>query len=333
MASNNIWLVRAGEGGAFADEFEEQGVVAIGWSKAGPIAAAMSDPEVEACFIKAYPTAKPGNRRSGAGQVKRFVRELKVGDLVATYAPDRRIYLLGTIAGEVGWREHELARVRPVKWTRAVSRDVLSATLRNTLGSILTLFNVEGGAGEMMERSVPLGEEQPVSPPTLDADEEKEDLILGDTERKALGLLEDRLARLDWKQMQIVVAAILRAMGYKTRVAEAGPDRGFDIFASPDGLGFEEPRIFVEVKHRQAQMGSPEIRSFLGGRKPGDRCLYVSTGGFSKDARYEAERSSIPLTLLVLEDLRTLLLEHYENLDAEVRSLVPLKRVYLPVPE
>ncbi len=38
-------------------------------------------------------------------------------------------------------------------------------------------------------------------------------------------------------------------------------------------------------------MGSKEIRAFLGGRKQGDKCLYVSTGGFSKDAHYEADRA------------------------------------------
>jgi restriction system protein len=36
--------------------------------------------------------------------------------------------------------------------------------------------------------------------------------------------------------------------------------------ASPGGLGFEDPRIVVEVKHRTAAMGSLDIRSFLGGR-------------------------------------------------------------------
>jgi len=57
-------------------------------------------------------------------------------------------------------------------------------------------------------------------------------------------------------------------------------------------------------------MGSQEIRSFLGGQR-GDRCLYVSTGGFSKDAKYEADRSTIPITLIDLPTLRELLVENY----------------------
>ena len=90
-------------------------------------------------------------------------------------------------------------------------------------------------------------------------------------------------------------------MGYKTRVSPSGSDRGKDIVASRDGLGFEDPRIVVEVKHRNATMGSQEIRGFLGGRHESDKGLYVSTGGFTKDARYEAERARIPLTLMDLE--------------------------------
>jgi restriction system protein len=130
--------------------------------------------------------------------------------------------------------------------------------------------------------------------------------------------------------MQDLVAGILRAMGYRTTVAKAGPDRGVDIFASPDGLGLREPRIFVEVKHRQAQMGAKEIRAFLGGRKKGDKCLYVSTGGFSKDAMYEAERAYVATTLITLPLVRRRLIDYYESTDAETRALVPLKRLYWP---
>ena len=131
--------------------------------------------------------------------------------------------------------------------------------------------------------------------------------------------------------MQELVAAILRAMGFKTRVSPAGPDRGKDIVASPDGLGLSPPRIKVEVKHRrQSQMGAPEIRSFLGGLRGDDRGMYVSTGGFTKDAHYEAERSALPVSLVDLDVLAELLVQHYENLDSDGKALVPLTRVYLP---
>ncbi|MBB5192286.1 putative Mrr-cat superfamily restriction endonuclease [Silvimonas terrae] len=130
--------------------------------------------------------------------------------------------------------------------------------------------------------------------------------------------------------MQELVAGVLRAMGYKTRISPSGSDRGKDIVASPDGLGFEDPRIVVEVKHRAAAMGSQEIRSFLGGRHDNDRGLYVSTGGFTKDARYEAERARIQVTLMDLDDLVRSIIEHYERMDIDTQRLVPLRKLYWP---
>ncbi len=138
------------------------------------------------------------------------------------------------------------------------------------------------------------------------------------------------MSALDWSEMQDLVAGILRAMSYKTQVSPAGPDRGKDIIASPDGFGFENPRIVVEVKHRSGQMGSQAIRSFLGGRHKDDRGLYVSTGGFSKDAFYEADRAAVPLTLWTLDNLVRALVEHYDATDAETKRLMPLKRMYWP---
>jgi restriction system protein len=78
-------------------------------------------------------------------------------------------------------------------------------------------------------------------------------------------------------------------------------------------------------------MGSQQIRSFLGGLRQGDRALYISTGGFSKDAGYEADRSNIPITLLNLDDLASLVVTHYENFDMDGKILIPLTRLYWPV--
>ncbi|MEM9413593.1 MAG: restriction endonuclease, partial [Planctomycetota bacterium] len=109
-------------------------------------------------------------------------------------------------------------------------------------------------------------------------------------------------------------------------------DRGIDVFASPDGLGLQEPRIFVEVKHRRrTRIGAPDIRTFLGGRQPGDKCLFVSTGGFAREAKYEAERSSIPIRLLDLQAIRELVIENYESFSTSAKNLLPLERFYWPI--
>jgi restriction system protein len=159
------------------------------------------------------------------------------------------------------------------------------------------------------------------------------DLAEGDHETVSAGhiMIKDRILKLNDEELELLVAAVLRAMGYKARVTPKGPDRGVDVIASPDGLGLEEPRIKAEVKHRKNQMGAQDVRSFLGGLRHGDRALYVSTGGFSKDAGYEADRSNIPITLLTLDDLASLVVTHYENFDMDGKVLIPLTRLYWPV--
>jgi restriction system protein len=124
-----------------------------------------------------------------------------------------------------------------------------------------------------------------------------------DTEERARELIKDKVLRLDDSQMEHLVAALFRAMGYKARVTPKGPDRGVDVFASPDGLGLQEPRIKAEVKHRPGTtIGSQDLRSFLGGLRPGDRGLYVSTGGYTKEAKYEADRANIPVLCSISKD-------------------------------
>jgi restriction system protein len=332
MPPSKLWFVRAGEGAAHVGEFVNEGHVAIGWNEVGAISADTTDEQLDAAFDRAYPDDKPGARRVWLAMVRRFTRELKKGDGVITYDPDRRLYLLGEIESDIERRQHDLGRVRRVRWTHQVQRDVLSPGTRNSLGAIATLFQVVGEAREeVWAKATPFG--FPTVEPTpvrVAPTGEGEGGVLADTLAKAEGFIEDRLVQLSWDEVQELFAGILRAMGYRARVSPAGVDRGVDIFASPDGLGLEEPSIFVEVKHRKGKMDAPEIRSFLGGRKPGDRCLYVSTGGFSKEALYEAERASVPIQLVNLQRLRELFLEYYEQLPPQASALVPLKKVYWP---
>ena len=123
---------------------------------------------------------------------------------------------------------------------------------------------------------------------------------------------------------------ILQAMGYKARVSPPGSDRGKDVEASPDGLGLTDPRIVVEVKHRQGSTGAHDVESFVAGLRSGHKGLYVSTGGFTKEAKYEADRANIPMTLIDLEGLVDLIIQHYDDFDSETRHLLPLTKIYWP---
>jgi restriction system protein len=159
-------------------------------------------------------------------------------------------------------------------------------------------------------------------------EEEKEEVQqLGDEIiDRSREFLKDRIQKLTWEEMQELVAGLLRAMGYRTRVSDPGPDRGRDVIASPDGLGLEDPRIHVEVKHRDGTMGVEKIRAFAGGLRKA-KGLYVSTGGFTREAHYEADRSDTPVTLVDIDELARMIVSYYDNFDSEARTLLPLKKL------
>ena len=345
ITNGKMWMVRAGRGGVYAEHFLNNGVVVIGWAEMGEIAPDESDADIWQRYTATFPGDSPGQRGAGAGQVRRFLREVTVGDYAVTYDPRQRLYHIGIIRSDAEIKtrlvngEARPEYVRRVDWQNQITRDALSPAAQQTLTALMTLFRVNDAAS----RELRGGEHSPAQPDEAVAtllpsaasemDDAETTYTLTEYVEKSEQFIEDQIARLDWSQLQELAAGILRAMGYRTRVSEPGPDRGVDIFASPDGLGLAEPRIFVEVKHRAGAIGAPDLRAFLGGRHPGDRCVYISTGGFTREARYEADRSAIPVALVAMPELRALLVDFYEALDLETRDLVPLRRIYWPAGE
>jgi restriction system protein len=333
-----LWKVNAGRRSVFASEFLNRNIVAIGWAEAGDYTATCSKDELYSRIKAAYPDRTDRQTEVAVGQIWRFLREVRQGDAVLTYDPSTRLYHLGLIDGDPQYRPDDIPSLpvqRSVRWHSSVSRDDLSPRAKGKLGAILTLFLVEDQTvGELQaiasgNRPAPLSLE---GGQRLD-DEDPEAVAdpLDNLQEQAIEHIKDRLLSLDWDEMQEMVASLLRALGYRTLVSPAGPDRGKDIIASKDGFGFEPPRIVVEVKHRRGAMGAPEIRAFLGGRHSEDRGLYVSTGGFTREAYFEAERASTVTHLMTLDDLARALTDNYDKLDEGGRALLPLVHVYWPV--
>jgi restriction system protein len=338
------WMVRS-EGGALYDLFRSEGVVALGWDFLPSLTEFPSRDALVEALGKNSPDEKPQKQLVQGAQLWRFAKEVKLGDGVVTYNPTRRVYSVGkitsaysfdTATGErLSLSEGEYPHVRRVDWnSEEVSRDSLSVGARNTLGSTLSFFRIPENVASELTSAPALGDLNSVAEPIPgpkspepEVDPFTADELAGQSRER----IKDMVVKLDWKAMQELIAGLLRAMGYRTRVSPEGADRGKDIVASPDGLGFEDPRIVVEVKHRPKEsMGGPAVRSFLGGRQTGEKGLYVSTGGFTKDARYEAERANVPLTLLTLDEVVDLLIENYDRLDDSSRILIPLRRFYWP---
>ncbi len=96
-----LWGIHAGSSGEAESLFLNKKVIALGWAALGDLKLAGNTRDsFKAHYATRYPEAKPASIPASAGQLFRFVHEIKVGDLVAFPAKRTRTIHLGKITGE-----------------------------------------------------------------------------------------------------------------------------------------------------------------------------------------------------------------------------------------
>jgi len=135
-------------------------------------------------------------------------------------------------------------------------------------------------------------------------------------------------------EFQELVAAMLRGMGYYTPfIAPKGKDGGVDVIAYRDPLGTVSPRIKVQIKHRENTTNVQEVRQLMGLlQKDGDVGIFVSSSGFTPDAKTTARSSHVHVELIDLDRFITLWQEFYSKLTDEDKSLLPLIPIFFYAP-
>jgi len=303
-------------------------LIGVGWHEVGDLSELPADRDafktrVANTYSQMKPTAVPGN----AGQLFRFVHEVKPGDLVAYPAKSDRQVHIGRIEGGYEYRPDrspDYPHQRAVKWLKSVPRSYFTQGALYELGALLSLFQVSKyhdeyiAALEGKKPDLDEGEDETVAVVAEDVQENTRDFVIR------------RLAQeLKGHPLTEFVAHILQAMGYRTRVSDPGPDAGVDIIAHKDELGFEPPIIKVQVKSTEGNIGGPTVSALYGHVESDEYGLLVSLGGYTAQARSFAQNKA-NLRLLAGDDLVDLVLEHYDQLDSKYKGLIPLKRVYIP---
>jgi restriction system protein len=154
-------------------------------------------------------------------------------------------------------------------------------------------------------------------------------------EEQAWNEIEAHLRAMPPYELQDLVSDLLKALGYHIAwVSPPGKDGGVDIIAHTDPLGTQVPRIKVQVKRTAQKVDLQTLNSFLAIIDKDDVGLYVSTGGFTKDAADAARtQTSRRITLIDLERLVDLWIGAYGKLGEKSRRRLPLSPIYFLTPE
>jgi restriction system protein len=328
-AEVTIWGIHGGRTGDADSLFLNKNCVALGWHEMGDLGKLPADREAfKAKVATTFPRIKPAAIPNNAGQLFRFVHEMKTGDLVAYPSKaDRQIHI-GRVTAPYQYApqlESSYPNLRPVTWLRAIPRTSFTQGALYEIGSALSFFQLKNYADEF--RSA-VDSEFVAAPPVIE--DETVRAVKEDIEETTRDFVLKRLAReLKGHPLAEFVAQLLGAMGYRTRLSPEGPDGGIDIIAHKDELGFEPPIIKVQVKSTEGSVGDPIVSQLYGKVSGNEYGLLITLGTFTSQARMFA-RSRHNLRLIDGDELVDLVLQHYDLFDSRYKGLLPLKRVYVP---
>ena len=161
--TSEMYMVRGGRGGGVVWRFLRERVVYIGWGFTGEILPADSKESIRRRVDEMDPTQGDQARHNIVGMLRRFCCEMRVGDVVVTYDPKSREYLVGIVRSDAEirttvWEDgvyEEDGYVRRVEWIHVLRRDDLSDTARRGLGGGLSCWKISGAvAAEIAQRCV-----------------------------------------------------------------------------------------------------------------------------------------------------------------------------------
>lgn len=343
-----LWLVRGGRHGEREQEALTSNVLVPGFDVVEGLSSAKSKAEVSARIRTALPDASEGRVKHFTNQLWQFVHTIAVGDIVVMPRKRTPFVAVGEVSG--GYRYHEQTttyrHVRPVKWLNTeVPRDTFKQDLRYSFGAFMTICEISRNSALERVRAVlktgtdpgPVGTgRQSGRKEEEDGEEAESESAIQDIEELARDQIRQHVGSVFiGHEMARLVEGVLQAEGYVTEVSPPGRDGGVDILAGRGSLGFNSPRLCVQVKSGRGSSDVTVLRALQGTMQNvnADHGLLVSWGGVTQEVQREARQSYFAVRVWQSGDLIDAVLRNYDRLSEQIRSELPLKRTWTLVLE
>lgn len=325
MEERTIWGVHAGKVGAAEPLFLKKGVIALGWKEFGDFGGLETREDFKAKYAQAYPHASAQSIATSAGQLFRFVHEMRVGDVVVFPARRDRQVHIGEVTGPYQYRPNvnaDYPNQREVRWLAHIPRTRFSQGALYEMGSAMTLFQIRNNAEEILAALEGKAPEEVIIDDAVamvasEIEEQTRDFVLRQLERNLKGL-----------PLEEFIRHLLETMGYRAMLADPN-EPSVDLIAHKDELGFEPPIIKVQVKSSPGKVSDKDVSALFGKVGRDEFGLMVTLGEFTPPAKaFAATKSN--LRLIDGSELVDIIFEHYDDFDPKYKGIIPLKRVYIP---
>ena len=333
-----LWLIRAGRYGEREDFALENKLAVIGWDNLPDLSRIENREELAEILAEKYPDEKAKTRMNWESQIWPFISGMGKGDLVAMPLKHRAIIVFGKVEGDYRYEPNNpsgFRHTRPVKWDKEIPRNQIDQDLLYSFGAAMTVCTIHRNNAEKRIQALLSG--KPIQPSEfIEKEMEGDDGSQMDLEQFARDQISEAINRnFKGHKLAHLSAAILQAQGYKVRISPEGPDGGVDIIAGKGPLGFESPRLIVQVKSGSSPVDVKVFRELSGVMDTfnADSGLIVAWGGYRGVVEKEASRQYFKIRLWDADNLVQMVQEYYDSLPEDIQSELPLKRIWILLPD
>ena len=336
-----LWLVRLGKHGGFESRALEDKVLTIGFGLKGDVSPLTDRDKLIEEMAQIFPNDKPQKQKNFAAQVNQFLNVAQTGDLVVSPFKTTSTIAIGRIDGP---HQHgpDGEVTRPVEWLKTdLPRDRFHQDLLYSFGAFMTVCEIRrNDALNRVQQVLKTGRDpgDGASPASSGRSTQAIEQKSEETSDQPVNLNEIARDQIERRIASVfaghdftrLVAAILTAQGYKTRVSPPGPDSGIDIVAGSGPLGLENPRIVVQVKSGDFVVDHQTLQGLTGSIQDtqADHGLIVSWSGYTSAVTRRANELYFRVRLWGREEVVDNLFATYDRLPEDIRAELPLKRTW-----
>lgn len=334
----SVWLVRAGGSGEYEAKFLSEGRIYVTWDGLDADLAKLSDrAQLQQLLAQTYPDTKSGAIRNWTSQIYPFAHTMEKGDWVVLPSKKKASIHFGRIESEyefVPGGPDPFFHRRTVEWfAQDIPRTNFDQDLLYSFGAFMTICRISRNNAEARLKKMSENGWKAATSYEASSDESADVADNGglDIERFAKDQIAKFLAaKFAGHAMARLVEAILHAKGFQTYRSPEGPDKGVDLLAAQGPLGFESPKLCVQVKTGDTPVDRPTLDQLIGAMQNfgAEYGLLVSSGGFKSSVDKELPAQFFRVRLWDQDALIEELFACYDRLDEDLRAELPLKRVW-----
>lgn len=329
-----VWLIAHGSNGEHESAAVDNDIALLGFEDV-PDLSDMTKSEIEDCVRALPPSTFDTDSSPGhvAGMMSAFALEMQDGDVVASPLKNQQGQIaVGTVQGGYEFIEVDgvSRHTRSVKWRKETdSRASYGPDAFHYLVAKRTVSRIKNKAVASRVRLRAVG--KPLETAIADPDQPPVTLSTVGVQESARDQIMDRIHKhFPGRQLEGLVAAVLEAQGYVVLEAPKSADQGVDVLAGAGPLGFDAPRLVVQVKHRADRATQPEVQQLHGAlaQFQAKRALFVSWSDYTSDAKKMARLNFFSMRLWNANDLLDAIFKQYGDLPEEIRTEIPLKQIW-----